>query len=179
VTACPQGGGSYAGTTTVWTASRPAGLRFHPGPRRRHASGSPQEWHRYNIYEPLGPSHERLQCLTDTQWRCKYDTVPEPDLGFSNPNVIGTFVGTDVTGTWECPKGHGFPADICDSATSVISGVQTFIQPGGERDSLDAVFIVTDDGALWDYFVGFAVCPWYPTFEQALTSPAECKFIRG
>ena len=40
LTACPQGGGSHAGTTTVWTVSRPAGLRLHPGPRRRHASAS-------------------------------------------------------------------------------------------------------------------------------------------
>jgi hypothetical protein len=58
--------------------------------------------------------------------------------------------------------------------------VQTFIEPGqGELFSLDAVFIVTDDGALFDYFVDFAVCPWYPTFEQALTSPAECIFAPG
>jgi hypothetical protein len=142
------------------------------------ATVRPMRWHRYNIYEPLGPSHERLRCLTNDQWRCKYDTVPEPKLGFSNPNVIGTFVGTDVTGTWECPD--WFPADICASATRAISGVQTFIQPGqGELFSLDAVFIVTDDGALWDYFVDFAVCPWYPTFEQALTSPAECIFGPG
>ena len=142
------------------------------------AAVRPQQWHRYNIYETPSASHERLMCLTDGQWRCKYDTVPEPKLGFSNPNVIGTFVGTDVTGTWECPD--WFPADICESATHVISGVQTFIEPGpGEPDSLDAVFIVTDDGALWDYFVDFAVCPWYPTFEQALTSPAECIFGPG
>jgi len=104
------------------------------------ASVRPLEWHRYSIYEPLGPSHERLRCLTDAQWRCSYDTVPEPELGFSNPKVIGSFIGTDVTSTWKCPKGHWFPADICDSAARVISGVQTFIQPGqGELFSLDAV----------------------------------------
>jgi hypothetical protein len=69
------------------------------------AAVRPQEWHRYNIYEPLGPSHERLRCLTNDQWRCRYDTVPEPKLGFSNPNVIGTFIGTDVTARGSAPTG--------------------------------------------------------------------------
>lgn len=96
----------------------------------------------------------------------------------SNPNVIGSFVGTDVTSTWACPKGHWFPADICDSATRVISGVQTFIQPGrGELFSVNAEYVVTDDGTLWNYWPDLSlVCPWYPTFGQALTSPAECIF---
>ena len=133
-------------------------------------------WHRYNIYEPLGPSHERLRCHTDDRRLvCKYDTVPEPKLGLSNPDVKGTFKGRDVTGTWECPD--WFPRDICESATRVFSGVQRFTEPGqGEVFRVDAVFIVTDDGMLWDYFVDFAVCPWYPTFKQALTSPADCVF---
>jgi hypothetical protein len=141
------------------------------------AAATTMDWHRYNIYEPLGPSHERLQCVIDDHWRCKYDTVPEPKLGFSNPNVQGSFVGTDVTGTWECPKAHWFPSDICDSATRAISGVQTFTLPGGEvLFDVGVVFIVTADGTLWDYWVDQLVCPWYPTFEQALTSTAGCAF---
>ena len=77
----------------------------------------------------------------------------------SNPNVIGSFVGTDVTSTWACPKGHWFPADICDSATRVISGVQTFIQPGrGELFSVNAEYVVTDDGTLWNYWPDLIPC---------------------
>lgn len=157
---------ALAGAMLLITAAMPAA-----------ASVRPLEWHRYNIYEPLAPSHERLRCLTNDQWRCKYDTVPEPQLGFSNPKEKATFIGTDVTGTWECPEADWFPSDICDSATRVISGVQTFTLPGeGELFSVDAVYIVTDDGTLWNYWVDQFVCPWYPTFEQALTSPPDCTF---
>jgi hypothetical protein len=42
--------------------------------------------------------------------------------------------------------------------------------------SVDVVFIVTDDGALWNYWVDQFVCPCYPTFKQALNSPAGCFF---
>jgi hypothetical protein len=55
--------------------------------------------------------------------------------------------------------------------------VQRFTEPGqGEVFRVDAVFIVTDDGTLWYYWVDAFVCPWYPTFEQSLTSPADCIF---
>ena len=142
------------------------------------ATVRPLQWHRHNIYEPLAPSHERLRCLTGDQWLiCKYDTVPEPKLGFSDPDVRGTFVGRDVTRTWECPEADWFPSDICEFATRAFSGVQTFYDPGsGEVFSVDVVFIVTDDGALWNYWVDQFVCPWYPTFKQALSSPADCFF---
>ena len=138
---------------------------------------TPLVWHRYNIYEPISPSHERLRCLTDGQWRCQYDTLPEPTLGFTNPNVRGTFVGTDVTDGWECPTANWFPDEICDSAVQVVSGLQTFVEPGrGLLFDVLVDYIVTDDGTLWNYFVDIVVCPWYPTFEQALTAPAGCTF---
>jgi hypothetical protein len=141
------------------------------------SSTTPLTWHRYNIYEPISPSHERLRCLTDGQWQCQYDTVPEPTLGFTNPSVKGEFFGTDVTDSWKCPKAHWFPNDICDSAAQVISGTQSFVLPGqGELFTVDVVYIVTDDGTLWNYWVDQFVCPWYPTFEQALTAPAECIY---
>jgi hypothetical protein len=73
--------------------------------------------------------------------------------------------------------GHGQTADICEFATRAFSGVQTFYDPdSGEVFSVDVVFIVTDDGALWNYWVDQFVCPWYPTFKQALNSPADCSF---
>ena len=116
-------------------------------------------------------------CLTDGEWRCKYDTVPAPTFGFSNPLVMGTFVGTDVTDSWECPDADWFPTEICDSATRVISGTQSFVEPvQGELFTVDVLLIVTEDGTLWDYWIDLFVCPWYPTFAQALTSPAECTF---
>ena len=39
-----------------------------------------------------------------------------------------------------------------------------------------AVFLVTEDGDLWFYWVDDFVCPWYSTFDEALTSPADCAF---
>ena len=99
-------------------------------PAAAAGSVTPMVWHRYNVYEPISPSHERLRCLTDGQWRCLYDTVPAPTLGFSNPLVKGTFVGTDVTDSWECPAADWFPTDICDSAAQVVSGTQSFVFPG-------------------------------------------------
>lgn len=138
---------------------------------------TPQIWHRNNIFEPLGPSHERLRCLTDGQWRCQYDTVPEPTIGFSNPRVKGTFVGTDVTNSFACPQADWFPTQICRSVTQAIAGTQTFTDPGrGTLFDVQAVLLVLDDGSLWDYWVDILACPWYPTFNQALTSPAGCSF---
>lgn len=166
---------SWAWLTAILTGAL---LLIAPAtPAGAASSATPLMWHRYNIYEPISPSHERLRCLTDGQWRCQYDTVPEPTLGFTNPSVKGTFVGTDVTDSWECPKAHWFPNDICDSAARVISGTQSFVLPGsGELFTVDVVYIVTDDGTLWNYWVDQFVCPWYPTFEQALTESAGCTF---
>jgi hypothetical protein len=146
-------------------------------PAAAAGSVTPMVWHRYNIYEPISPSHERLRCLTDGQWRCLYDTVPEPTLGFTNPLVKGTFIGTDITDSWECPEADWFPTDICDSAAQVVSGTQSFVFPGfGQLFAVDAVYIVTDDGTLWNYWVDQFVCPWYPTFDEALTTSEGCTF---
>jgi hypothetical protein len=138
---------------------------------------TPVQWHRYNVYEPDAPSHERLRCLTDGEWRCLYDTVPEPVMGFSNPSVKARFVGTDITTDWACPD--WFTSEICGSVVRAIAGTQTFIEPGaGVIFEVDVVLLLTDDGALWDYWVGQFVCPWYPTLEEAIASfPAEdCIF---
>jgi hypothetical protein len=138
------------------------------------ADTTPLRWHRFNVADSP-PSHERLSCLTDGQWRCRYDKVPEPTLGFSWDQTTGVFTGTEVTGTWECPA--WFPSGVCDSATQVISGTLTYTAPQHRGTfTVDAELIVTGDGALWLYWVDAFVCPWYPTFGQALTSPADCIF---
>ena len=109
----------------------------------------PRTWHRHNVYEPGSPSHERLRCLTDGVWRCKYDTVPEPTLGFSDPAVKATFVGTEVTGA-ECPD--WFTTELCTSVVRVVVGTQTFVLPGeGELFTVDVALLVTEDGDLWSY----------------------------
>jgi hypothetical protein len=80
-----------------------------------------------------------------------------------------------VTGAWECPD--WFPGDICASAARVVSGTSTVIIPRhGGTFTGDAEFIITDEGLLWVYWVDQFVCPWYPTFNEALTSPAECAW---
>lgn len=134
---------------------------------------TPLRWHRYNIADDP-PSHERLSCVTDGQWRCLYDKLPERTLGFSWDQTKGFFVGTDVTSTWECPD--WYPTDLCDSVTRVISGTITYTGPRGGRFPVDAELILTSDGTLWLSWVGLFACPWYPTFAEALTSPADCVF---
>jgi hypothetical protein len=138
------------------------------------ASTTPLQWHRVNIYDDP-PNHERWSCLIDGDWRCRYDQIPEPTLGFSFNQFRAVFTGSDVTGAWECPG--WFPGDICTSAATIVSGTSTVIFPRhGGTFTGDAEFILTDEGRLWFYWVDQFVCPWYPTFDEALTLPAECVF---
>ena len=137
------------------------------------ADTTPLRWHRYNIADDP-PSHERLSCLTNDEWRCLYDKLPERRLGFSWDPTKGFFTGTDVTSTWECPD--WYPTDLCDSVTRVIAGTITYTGPQGGRFPVDAEIILTSDGTLWFSWIGLFTCPWYPTFAEALTSPADCVF---
>jgi hypothetical protein len=166
--------GRPAGRRSVLAALLGVPLLLLGAPAPASASTTPLEWHRVNIYDDP-PNHERWMCLTDGEWRCRYDQVPEPTLGFSFNQFRAVFTGTDVTGTWECPD--WFPDAICGAATRVVSGTSTAIFPRhGGTLSGEAVFIVTGEGTLWFYWVDQFVCPWYPTFGEALTSPAECVF---
>ena len=138
------------------------------------AETTPLRWHRYNIAEDP-PNHERLSCLTDGEWRCLYDKLPEPTLGLSWDQARGVFIGTDVTSTWECPD--WYPTDLCDSVTRVIAGTITYMGPRrGQFGPVDAEIVLTSDGTMWFSWIGQFACPWYPTFAEALTSPADCVF---
>lgn len=138
------------------------------------ADTTPLRWHRYNIADDP-PNHERLSCLTDGEWRCLYDKVPEPTLGLSWDRAKGVFTGTDVTSTWECPD--WYPTDLCDSVSRVISGTISYGPPGNPGfGPVDAEIVLTSDGTMWFSWIGVFACPWYPTFAQALTSPADCVF---
>jgi hypothetical protein len=136
----------------------------------------PMEWHRLDIgNEP--PSHERLKCLTDGEWRCMYTSLPGP--GLTNGPFRGIFTGTDVTGTQECADWLG---DLCDEVVRIIDGQEQFFEPGTQRDPefppVHVQLLVLEDGTMWvtwiDSLFGTFSCPWYPTWAEAQTLPAEC-----
>jgi hypothetical protein len=137
---------------------------------------TPTTWHRLNIYNNP-PEHERFGCLEAATWRCGYDKLPNPKLGLGWDQTKGTFTGVDTTASWVCPD--WFPGDVCDSADTVISGVGSFVFPRASGGfSVDQQLLVSDDGRLWIYW-GDAfqfVCPWYPTFDAALTNDEQCVF---
>jgi len=140
------------------------------------ASGPPESWHRLNVYgDP--PEHERFACLTGDVWTCRYDKVPDPKLGLGWDQTRGVFRGTVTTPDWVCPA--WFPTDACDAADTVVSGVGSFTFPRASGGfSVDQQLLVSDDGRLWVYWGDDFqfVCPWYPTFGEALTSDSSCAF---
>lgn len=139
------------------------------------AAAGPTTWHRLNPGNP--PEHERFSCLAGSTWSCRYDKLPEPDLGFAWNQTRGVFTGSE-TG-FVCPG--WFSAAPCDAADTVITGMSTFrtydysLRPTGSF-SVDQQLLVSDDGTLWIYWVGQFVCPWYPTFGEALASDPSCEF---
>jgi hypothetical protein len=139
------------------------------------SAAGPLTWHRLNPSDP--PEHERYLCLPGATWSCRYDKLPEPRLGFGWNQTRGTFKG-QVTG-FDCPS--WFSAAACDAADTVVTGVGTFytynssLRPTGSF-SVDQQLLVGDDGTLWIYWVDLFVCPWYPTFQQALANDPSCDF---
>jgi hypothetical protein len=137
------------------------------------ASVSTMTWHRLNPGDP--PEHERFACQAGATWSCRYDKLPEPKLGFAWNQTRGTFSGTDTTSDWVCPE--WFTSDPCAAADTVITGVGTFYFPRASGSfSVDQQLLVSDDGRLWVYWVDQFVCPWYPTFAEALASDPSCDF---
>ena len=61
--------GSARRLWAVLTAVLAGALLLVTGATPAAAAVTPMQWHRYNIYEPGAPSHERLICLTDGEWR--------------------------------------------------------------------------------------------------------------
>jgi hypothetical protein len=144
------------------------------------AQTHPMRWHRLNPGDP--PEHERLSCLYagDTV-RCRYDKLPERDLGFHWDRTRGVFTGTDVTESWECPE--WFPESICDSVVSVATGEGTYFPEGSDPFTVgeDLIITSTDEGQiLWVYWHDQFVCPWFPTFEEAIAAnpsgESDCVF---
>jgi len=138
------------------------------------AGTTPMRWHRLNVHSDPA-EHERFGCLAGEVWRCRYDKLPEPTLGLAWDQTHGTFSGTDTTSDWVCPA--WFRGDACDAADTVVSGVATFFPPRhGDPDVVDQQLLVSDDGSLWIYWTDLFVCPWYPTFAEALVSESSCTF---
>lgn len=138
-------------------------------------AAGPTTWHRLNPGDP--PEHERFTCRTGDVWTCRYNKLPEPDLGFAWNQTRGVFTGTETA--FECPD--WFSDAPCDAADTVISGVGTFwtfdnaLRPTGSF-SVDQQLLVSDDGTLWVYWTDLFVCPWYATFGEALMSDPSCEF---
>jgi hypothetical protein len=137
------------------------------------AETSALRWHRLND-AASPPEHERFSCLVaGDSWTCRYDKVPGPGLSWDQTR--GTFTGHDTTADWSCPG--WFPGTACDAADTVVTGVGSFEFPrhsGGF--SVDQKLLVGDDGRMWLYWTDLFVCPWYPTFDEALHSDPACTF---
>ena len=141
-------------------------------------AAGPTTWHRLNPGDP--PEHERYVCLAGPTWHCRYNKLPERDLGFAWNQTRGQFSGTETS--FQCPE--WFSDGPCDAADIVITGVGTFwtydssLRPTGSF-SVDQQLLVSDDGTLWIYWVDLFVCPWYPTFDEALANDRSCEFAPG
>jgi hypothetical protein len=112
------------------------------------AGAGPTTWHRLNPSDP--PEHERYSCRAGDVWHCRYDKLPERDLGFAWNQTRGVFTGSATSFT--CPD--WFSTAPCDAADTVITGVGTFwtfdnsLRPTGSF-SVDQQLLAADDGTLW------------------------------
>jgi hypothetical protein len=136
------------------------------------ASASMKDWHRNNY----GAEHERLLCReAAASWTCFYDKVPTD--GFSWNDRSGTFAGRNVTATWSCPG--WFDPSVCDSVVAVYHGTATY-KGGGEKPFITVQeYVVTSSAGqdgLYVYWVDQFYCPWYRTFDEALTADYACVF---
>jgi hypothetical protein len=131
-------------------------------------------WHRLNPNAPgfAPPAHERLACLNGSSfWVCRYDQPAEPSLNLYAEPVTGQFIGRDITSSWTCPA--WFPSAICANVTQVAGGTVRYFP--AHRPSVevaeDLVFTGTGNNRrLHVYWVNQFVCPWFPTFEEALAA---------
>lgn len=141
------------------------------------ASAAPphvETWHRLNpATDDVAAEHERLQCLANLQWVCRYDKVPEPDLELNWDRTIGMFHGRDFAFTdADCPE--WFPTEICEAAEQVIVGSITYAVDEGGAFKTGHALIFTDGvdvAPLYVYWFDFGfVCPWYESFEDAVAA---------
>ena len=138
-------------------------------PAASAASPPPRStWHRLNPDQSNpAPEHERLRCIEAAVWVCRYDKVPEPALNFSWNRTTAQFIGRDITASWSCPDWF----TECAAVTRVVEGVATYRGAGGHPFKVLVDLIFIDDEVLYLSWVEFGfACPWYPSFEAALTA---------
>ena len=132
---------------------------------------TPTQWHRLNPGIDTPPEHERLTCVFGAVDACRYDKLPERDLGFQWNRTRGLFIGSESSESWTCPD--WFPAEICGKAARVSTGSGTFFPQGEDRFTVGQDLIVTDDAGgpgLWVYWHDQFVCPWFTAFDDALAA---------
>jgi hypothetical protein len=137
-----------------------------------------EAWHRLNPFTAdVAPEHEQLRCLPGVTWVCRYDKVPEPELGFNWDRTIAMFHGSDITADAVCPD--WFPTEICEGTEQVIAGVSNFRVDGGGAFRTGQALVFTDGvgiAPLYVYWVDFGfVCPWYGSFADAIAANPDAS----
>jgi hypothetical protein len=135
------------------------------------------EWHRLNPNGSQQTSeHERLTCREgSTSWTCVYDKLPDP--GYMWTGTTGRFAGRDVTSSWTCPE--WFPIEACTGVVQVLRGTAVFLPDGGRPFTVGQEYIVTRVGGqsvLYVHWIDMFVCPWYRTFDEALSVNPTFQF---
>ncbi len=129
-------------------------------------------WHRDNY-----GGHERLVCsATGAVWQCRYDSLPiaQNDQGYGDGQFRGTVA--EAADAW-CP--NDWAALVCQHATQYVVGATIYGQSITEWEEL--IFTDSSEGLapMYMYLIGpklEGVCPWYPTWTQALAHNYECFF---
>jgi hypothetical protein len=139
------------------------------------ASGLEGRWHRDNY----GNSHEVLICNgSQIGVRCQYLQVPEPSLGIlptTSDTTRGMFEGVLVDAA-ACPA---YMADACGEAVVIAQGTAKYTS----GIITEQTIAVHADGSMthsWDtpdFFGSPFVCPWYDSYDRALSESPHCEFI--
>lgn len=139
------------------------------------SSGLEGRWHRDNY----GNSHEVLICNgSEGLVRCQYLQVPEPSLGIlptTSDTTRGVFRGNLVS-VDDCPD---YMTDACADAVVIAQGTAVYTS----GISTDQTIAVHADGSMtysWDTPGNFGspfVCPWYDSYDRALSESPDCEFL--
>jgi hypothetical protein len=132
-------------------------------------------WHRDNY----GRNHEVLTCTaTDFSLRCSYEQQPASGADDQSEQVDpaeGSFIGAFID-PQDCPAHMSGP---CASAVEITQGTASFTS-GIQTEQ--TITLQGDDSMIlsWDtpglYGSPFH-CPWYATYEIALSRPHDCTFF--
>jgi len=134
-------------------------------------------WHRDNF----GNSHEVLICArSPIEVRCRYLQVPEPELGLlptTSDTTRGHFRGSIVDAS-ACPA-HMSDACTANGVVAIARGTAVYTNGWEVAETI----VTYDDGSMrlsWDEgwenigAVGPFSCPWWSTWEDALTNSPDC-----